>query len=609
MEPLVHAPDFPYDAHWLHTDRSLSLFDDLQGFVLLVHFWASSNVHSHNSFPALAFLEQRFAGRGFLNVSIHSGRFDYENDPEHVEHVVKELGVRHPVIVDADGERFREWQCRAWPELILVDAAGRVRFQGCGEPDRARLVDAVSDLLDEAAAEGDEPYQTIELDEHRGAMSRAGLGAPAGMAMDGRGHLWVTDVARHQIFVIDPADGRVVHVIGSGEPGAADGDFATARFFMPRSLTVYEQDGSACVLVADAGNHAIRRIDPVAGTVETLMGCGRAVVDSPGGGAGSEQPLHSPWGVASVGDDAFVALAAQHQVWRIDPNTKTGLPCLGDLERGASDGTGLECSFAQPVALAGKPGALAVLDRESSSVRRVDLSTLEVETLCGKGLFQWGDADGASGELQAPAAIAWHGDDLLIADAGNGKLRRLRASGELETSSVLGLSRPAGVVASGDRVLISDSDSACIFEYNTKTGATRVVDVVGLPLAPSSFGSDYPVAEPIQLPPLGQAELRIAHALPEGTVFHPEIPPSLLVESREGSPVPVDHEARPESEDGWFVCRGIPTGDPGHGKIRLRLVYVTCQDPDSICYVHEFRCEVPVEIVAEAGARVDIVYA
>ncbi len=91
---------------------------------------------------------------------------------------------------------------------------------------------------------------------------------PGGIGADLKGNLYVADAGNHAIRKILP-DGTVVTFAGtSALPGSADGLGAAARFNHPTGLAV---DSAGNVYVADTGNHTIRKITP-AGVVSTLAG-------------------------------------------------------------------------------------------------------------------------------------------------------------------------------------------------------------------------------------------------------------------------------------------------------------------------------------------------
>jgi hypothetical protein len=87
--------------------------------------------------------------------------------------------------------------------------------------------------------------------------------------IDADGNIVVADVLNHCIRKVTP-DGTVSTLAGSrkGKGGFADGPAADARFKQPASAAI-DADGN--IVVADWGNHLIRRIDPT-GNVTTVAG-------------------------------------------------------------------------------------------------------------------------------------------------------------------------------------------------------------------------------------------------------------------------------------------------------------------------------------------------
>ena len=97
---------------------------------------------------------------------------------------------------------------------------------------------------------------------------------PGGMTVDAAGHIVVVDTANDALRRVSKAGagGAVRTLAGSGEAGFADGQGAAARFNHPAGLA-RDKDGS--ILVADRGNHAVRRVT-MEGDVSTVAGNGEA---------------------------------------------------------------------------------------------------------------------------------------------------------------------------------------------------------------------------------------------------------------------------------------------------------------------------------------------
>ena len=102
-----------------------------------------------------------------------------------------------------------------------------------------------------------------------GPAEMARFDGPQGVAVDQEGNVFVADTANHSIRKIS-RDGAVSTLAGSteGECGDADGAGDAARFSDPMALAV-DIDGN--IVVADAGNHCIRKVTPE-GVVSTLAG-------------------------------------------------------------------------------------------------------------------------------------------------------------------------------------------------------------------------------------------------------------------------------------------------------------------------------------------------
>lgn len=98
-----------------------------------------------------------------------------------------------------------------------------------------------------------------------GKASEAFFNEPTGLALDAKGNVYVADAGNHAIRKID-VNGIVSTVAGNGVPGNKDGKGAEASFNHPSDIAV-AADGS--VYVTDSLNHAIRKI-AVDGRVTTL---------------------------------------------------------------------------------------------------------------------------------------------------------------------------------------------------------------------------------------------------------------------------------------------------------------------------------------------------
>jgi sugar lactone lactonase YvrE len=164
------------------------------------------------------------------------------------------------------------------PTGIAVDAKGTVYVADQGNH-RIRIIEdgKVSTL----AGSGRQGHAD-------GRSSKARFNNPVGVAVDAAGTVYVADKGNHRIRAIK--NDRVTTLAGSGTSGFADGPAATAQFDSPTALAL---EGTATLLVADSGNHRIRRIS--GGTVSTLAGGPPGSAD----GAPGSARFISPRGLAT----------------------------------------------------------------------------------------------------------------------------------------------------------------------------------------------------------------------------------------------------------------------------------------------------------------------
>ena len=142
-----------------------------------------------------------------------------------------------------------------------------------------------------------------------GAALRARFEDPRGLAFDASGSLLIADTGNHRICRLQ--GGEVSLVAGGDGEGFSDGRGSAARFSSPCGLSV---DSAGRILVADRGNHRIRRISPD-GSVDTLAGDGEeGLLDSPNGDSGlasaKATKFKQPNGIVAAGNDEFYVTGA-----------------------------------------------------------------------------------------------------------------------------------------------------------------------------------------------------------------------------------------------------------------------------------------------------------
>lgn len=148
------APEFTHaeSGEWINSEP-LSI-ESLQGTVLLVDFWTFDCWNCYRSFPWLRSLEERFAGRAFKVIGVHSPEFDHERRRDNVLRKVKEFELDHPIMIDNDFSYWKAIGNRYWPAFYVIDKQGLIRRTFVGEThsgdNRAMTIERViGQLLDE----------------------------------------------------------------------------------------------------------------------------------------------------------------------------------------------------------------------------------------------------------------------------------------------------------------------------------------------------------------------------------------------------------------------------------------------------------------------------
>lgn len=247
----------------------------------------------------------------------------------------------------------------AWlqgPVGIVVDAA-RNLFVADWRNNRIRKVSAFADVTTLAG-------ESSGYVDNVGRLAR--FRAPNGVAVDASGNLFVADSDNHRIRKVSP-DGTVTTFAGAG-PGYKDGVGSAAQFTAPAGLAF---DAAGFLYVADSGNQIIRRISS-AGEVSTFAGQLGAAghVDA---AVRTGARFNRPVSVVVRNDGAvFVADNSNHCIRKITPDGKV-LTVAGST-LGFADGLGTAARFNLPQGLAiDAAGNLFVADRGNHRIRKVSL--------------------------------------------------------------------------------------------------------------------------------------------------------------------------------------------------------------------------------------------
>ncbi|MEA2495566.1 MAG: hypothetical protein QOJ29_3477 [Thermoleophilaceae bacterium] len=265
-----------------------------------------------------------------------------------------------------------------------------------------------------------------------GAATSASLDGPGAIAIAADGSIIVADTINQRIRGIDAA-GRIRTIAGSGKLGF-DGDGGTAKsasFQDPTGLAI-GKDGS--IYVTDTGNSRVRVIKPD-GTIATLAGTADQGFSGDGGKASAAQ-VNAPQGVAvDAGGQLFFSDTGNNRV-RVIHADGTIATVAGNGQAGSA-GDGGPATSAQlnsPRGLAFQAdGTLLIADAGNNRIRRVATNGT-IATVAGTGGGGSGGDGGAAtdAQLNLPVDVSvLPAGGFFIAEQGGNRIRRVDAQGEI----------------------------------------------------------------------------------------------------------------------------------------------------------------------------------
>ena len=275
-----------------------------------------------------------------------------------------------------------------------------------------------------------------------GPAAQATLASPRGLAYDAAANvLYVAELTGARIRRVTlGATPTVTTLAGAadGSAGFADGPGAAARFDTPSGLAL---DGRGHLYVADMNNHRVRAIDLAEAqhAVTTVAG------DSPIEGAAAERRtgptelgVGNPLGPSALAFPTALAVEPSGRLLIADHYYMLGLQAntlavlAGNGWGGPTDGFWTNAQFSYPGALAlDARGGVLVAEEIDERIRRASADgadALVVETLAGGGDQAHGYADGpgATARFNKPAGIAVDArGTIYVADTQNQRLRAM----------------------------------------------------------------------------------------------------------------------------------------------------------------------------------------
>ncbi len=254
------------------------------------------------------------------------------------------------------------------PETVILDSNGDL-YVADRDNHRIRKIDTTTGLISTVAGTGIAGYSG-----DNGPSNYSQLNSPHGLALDKMGNLYIADHDNHVIRKVDLNTGIIITVAGDGSNGfGGDGGAAvSAQLSFPKGIVV-DTDGN--LFIADTGNHLIRRVDAITGTISTTV-------------LGLDFPI-----ALAVDTENNLYVGEKYRIRRVSGTAGTvtiiggGEDFYGDGQIVTIAGTGEEAFYGdggpavkaaidEPHAIAfDSVGNMYIVDRQNNRIRRIERIT------------------------------------------------------------------------------------------------------------------------------------------------------------------------------------------------------------------------------------------
>lgn len=250
------------------------------------------------------------------------------------------------------------------PYGLAVDAEGNITFADRLNR-RVRRVVAKSKTIETVAGDGSKSSSG-----DGGPAIKAGLVEPNGVALDGKGSLYIADVAGNRVRKVDLTTGLISTFAGDGQSRHLGDGLPAARASIhgARAVEVTSKD---TVWILERQGNTLRGVSGRGGPISTLAGTGKS-------------------GASGDGDLASKATFNGPKEFCIDP-----------------------------------AGNIYIVDTENHAIRRIDAATGRISTVAGRA-----DRKKSSGldGLDRPHGVAVGPDGMIvIGDTNNHQIRSIKA--------------------------------------------------------------------------------------------------------------------------------------------------------------------------------------
>ena len=314
---------------------------------------------------------------------------------------------------------------------------------------------------------------------------------PRNLAVDPDGTLYISDFGANQVYRVSPG-GILTVFAGTGTAGLA-GDGSAAQLAQLNAPAGLASDGNGTLYIADSGNNRIRKISHglisslftvtaptglALGSTGTLYVAARNYL---GTTASAIAGLPSAFDVALDRAGNLYATTGSY-VEEVVPNGQIAIIAGSGASRyfGGDNGPAASARLDSPSGIAfDTSGNAYVADTANHRIRKITPAGI-ISTIAGAGTAGYAGDNGTAtaAKLNAPAGVALDSQaNIYIADSGNNAIRKITPGGSISTLAA-GFNNPEALaVDSNGSVHVADTGNGRIAKVTASGSVTTLAEV------------------------------------------------------------------------------------------------------------------------------------